>query len=166
MAALMLGETLIGWRAFDAFRALDYLQTRPEVDGERLGAMGISGGGLTTLFAAALDARIKAAVVSGYLCTFADSILAVDHCPDNYAPGLLNLCEMPDITALIAPRALFAESGKDDMIFPQAGVQKAFTAVQDAYAEAGVPERFASDVFDGGHIFSGEKAWPFLAAQL
>ena len=113
-AALMLGETMAGWRVWDAMRALDYMTTRTEaVDPACLTVMGISGGGLTALFAAALDVRIAACVVSGYFNTFAGSILAVNHCIDNYVPGLLTFCEMPDLAALIAPRALLVENGRE-----------------------------------------------------
>ncbi|MCA1595933.1 MAG: alpha/beta hydrolase family protein [Chloroflexi bacterium] len=79
MAAFMLGETMVGWRVLDAMRSLDYLAARPEVDPNRLITMGISGGGVTSLFTACMDTRVCAAVVSGYFNTFRDSILAVDH---------------------------------------------------------------------------------------
>jgi dienelactone hydrolase len=69
MAALMLGETITGWRAWDASCALGYLANRPEVDGERLATMGISGGGLTSLFTACLDARVKVAITA-WITTF------------------------------------------------------------------------------------------------
>ena len=49
-AALLLGHTMVGWRVYDAMRALDYLATRPEIDMNRLAVMGISGGGTTTFF--------------------------------------------------------------------------------------------------------------------
>ena len=111
MAALMLGETITGWRVWDAMRAIDYLETRPEVDPARIATMGISGGGLTSLFTACLDTRVRVGVVSGYFNTFRDSVLAVSHCVDNFVPGLLNLTEMPDMAGLIAPRALFVENG-------------------------------------------------------
>src|SRR6185436_16428495 len=72
-AALLFGQTMIGWRVWDVFRAIDYLQTRPEIDHSRLATMGISGGGTISLFSAALDERIKIGVVSGYFNTFRHS---------------------------------------------------------------------------------------------
>ena len=119
MAALMLGETLAGWRVWDAARALDYLQSRADtLDPARLAVLGISGGGLAALFTAAWDTRVRACLVCAYLNTFRASVLSIDHCVDNYVPGLLRLAEMPDLAALVAPRALFAESGRADPIFP------------------------------------------------
>jgi pimeloyl-ACP methyl ester carboxylesterase len=166
MAALMLGETMTGWRVWDALRALDYLETRAEADPKRLAVMGISGGGLTALFAAALDTRVRAAVVSGYLNTFADSILTVDHCPDNYVPGLLNVAEMPDVAGLIAPRALFCESGDRDPIFPRPAFDHAVAQVRAIYAAFNAPAQFDAEVFAGDHRFHGAGAFPFLASRL
>ena len=166
MAALMLGETMIGWRVWDAFRALDYLQTRPEVDPARLITMGISGGGLTSLFAAALDTRVAACVVSGYLNTFRDSVLGVSHCVDNYAQGLFALAEMEDIAGLVSPRPLYAENGDTDHIFPLAGFHQVVAATEKRYADLGVPEKFHTSVFSGGHRFDGNGLWAFLQTQL
>ncbi len=167
VAALMLGETLAGWRVWDAMRALDYLQTRTDcVDPDRLGVLGISGGGLAALFLAALDPRLSVSIVSAYFNTFADSVLAVDHCVDNYVPGLLNLCEMPDLAALIAPRAFFVESGRDDPIFPLPGFERAVAQARDIFANFAASDHFAAEVFDGGHRFDGHAAFAFLEAAL
>lgn len=166
MAALQLGETMTGWRTWDAMRALDYLQTRPEADSERLAVMGISGGGLTALFSTCLDTRIHACVVSGYFNTFAASILAVDHCSDNYVPGLLALCEMPDLAGLVAPRALFAESGDRDPIFPLLAFEQAVARARQIYAAFGASGQFDAEVFNGDHRFHGAGAFRFLDRQL
>ena len=55
----MLGETMAGWRTWDVMRAIDYLETREELDGKRIGCMGISGGGAVTLYATAVEPRIR-----------------------------------------------------------------------------------------------------------
>ena len=166
MAALMVGETLIGWRVWDAFRALDYLQTRPEVNPDRLITMGISGGGLTSLFTAALDTRVWSGVVSCYLNTFADSVLAVSHCTDNYAPSLLTLCEMPDLAGLIAPRLLYAEGGESDPIFPHPAFEIARTCVSKIYEDTHAPQNFRAESFPGGHQFYGTGAFAFLSEHV
>ena len=166
-AALMLGETLAGWRVWDTLRALDYLETRTDcVDAARLGVIGISGGGLAALFTAALDTRVRACVVSGYFNTFAASILSISHCIDNYVPGLLTLGEMPDLAALVAPRALFVENGRADPIFPFAAFEQAVMQGREIYNTFGVPERFEAEAFDGGHQFHGQGAFAFLERVL
>jgi dienelactone hydrolase len=120
-AALLMGQTMAGWRVWDAMRSIDYLTTRPEVDATSIGTLGASGGGTTSLLTAACYPRVKAAVVSAYFNTFRDSIVSISHCPDNYVPGMLQDMEMYDLSGLVAPRALFVESGRNDRIFPIAG---------------------------------------------
>lgn len=165
MAAIMLGESMVGWRVWDALRTVDYMQTRDEVDPDRIFTMGISGGGTISLFSAALDTRIAGAVVSGYLNTFAGSILAVDHCVDNFVPEILTFCDMPDIAGLIAPRPLFAESGRDDPIFPLATFEEAITRTHEIYNALDASENLGHEVFNAGHIFHGVGAFQFLQAR-
>ena len=117
-SALLRGETMISWRVWDVMRSIDWIGTRPELAADRVGCLGISSGGTCTLFSAALDLRIKAAFVSGYLNPFRDSIMSISHCIDNYVPGILNWAENYDIAGLIAPRPLCSERGDQDPIFP------------------------------------------------
>ncbi len=100
MHALMLGRTLIGERAYDVDRGIDYLASRGDVDMQRIGIMGNSGGGTTSVFAAALLPRLAFAMPSCYFCTFSDSIMSVRHCECNYVPGLLKHAEMSDVLGL------------------------------------------------------------------
>ena len=164
--ALLLGETMIAWRVWDVLRALDYIATRQELDANRVGCMGISGGGTATLFAAALEPRIRAAMVSGYLNTFRDSIGSLAHCVDNYVPGILNWAEMHDIAGLVAPRPLFVESGEKDNIFPIAASIESFERVQKIYAVFNQPDRVEQEVFPGEHSFWGKRGIPFMAKHL
>ena len=166
MAAQMLGESMTGWRVWDAMRAIDFLQEQPEVDPGRIAVMGISGGGLTALFTAALDKRVKLAVVSGYFNTWRDSVLAINHCVDNFMPGLIHVCEMPDLAGLIAPRCLFAESGKHDSIFPLPAFQHACACAEQIYAAFGASQNFGAEVFDAAHEFYGAGAFQFLRKHL
>lgn len=165
-AALLLGETMIGWRVWDVMRVIDYLETRPEVDAKRVGVMGISGGGTCTLFSAAVDTRIQAAFVSCYFCTFRDSILSLSHCIDNYVPGILNWAEMSDIAGLIAPRTFIAESGSRDPIFPVEAARSSFGELKRIYETMGAADRCAHHVFAGQHVFNGAEAWPVLRGAL
>jgi dienelactone hydrolase len=164
--ALLLGQTMIGWRVWDVMRTIDYIATRPELDSSRVGCMGISGGGTATLFSAALDPRVRVAMVSGYLNTFRDSIGSLAHCVDNYIPGILNWAEMHDIAGLIAPRPLFVESGQKDNIFPIAASIASFNQVREIYRVFGAADRIEQEVFDGEHSFWGRRGIPFVARQL
>jgi len=164
--ALLIGETMIAWRVWDVMRTLDYVATRPELDASRIGCMGISGGGTATLFSAAVEPRLRAAMVSGYLNTFRDSIGSLAHCIDNYVPGILNWAEMHDIAGLIAPRPLFVESGEKDNIFPIAASIESFQHVREIYAIFQAADRVEQEVFPGEHSFWGQRGIPFMARHL
>jgi dienelactone hydrolase len=164
--ALLVGQTMIGWRVWDIMRTLDYIATRSELDSSRVGCMGISGGGTATLFSAALEPRIRAAFVSGYLNTFRDSIGSLSHCIDNYVPGILNWAEMHDVAGLIAPRPLFVESGEKDNIFPIRASIESFNKVREVYGVFGAADRIEQEVFPGEHSFWGKRGIPFLARHL
>jgi dienelactone hydrolase len=164
--ALLVGQTMIGWRVWDVMRTLDYIATRDELDASRVGCMGISGGGTVTTFAAALEPRIRVAMVSGYLNTFRDSIGSLSHCIDNYVPGILNWAEMHDVAGLIAPRPLFIESGERDHIFPIKASIECFTRVREIYDVFGAADRVVQEIFPGEHSFWGRGGIPFLAREL
>ena len=165
-SALLMGQTMIGWRVWDIMRAIDWIETRPDLDAQRVGCMGISGGGTCTHFSAALDTRIKAAFVSGYLNTFRDSIMSVSHCIDNYVPGILNWAENYDVAGLIAPRRFFSEGGTRDPIFPVAATRESFMRVKKVYEVFDASDLAQQEIFDGVHEFHGVKGLPFLVKAL
>jgi dienelactone hydrolase len=166
MAAVLLGKTMAGLRTRDAMRGLDYLRSRPEVDHRRVGCIGISGGGTTTLYLAALDERVKAAVISGYVNTYRASIFSLAHCADNYIPGILRYAEMADVAALIAPRPLYLQAGTLDHIFPVDATRGAAQRLRDVYATLGVPDNFTLETFEGGHEMHGTAPYTWLQRQL
>ena len=166
--AFMLGKSAVGLRVRDGMRLIDYLSTLDEADVSRLGAMGISGGGMLTFFHTALDDRIKASVVSGYFSSFKDSILAMNHCTCNFVPGLLNIGEMTDIVGLIMPRPMLVEAGTRDSIFPIETVRHSVERTREICRTLGGDP--AADVvldeFEGRHRISCQKAYDFLWERL
>lgn len=165
-AALLLGETMIGWRIYDVFRSIDWIETRSDLDASRVGCVGISGGGMVTQFAAALDERIQAAFISGYLNSFRDSVMSMAHCIDNYVPGILNWCESSDVAGLIAPRPLFVESGERDPIFPIDASRQAVSDVKKIYEAFGAGGVVEHHTFPAAHEFNGARGIPFLVKSL
>ncbi|NLJ40065.1 MAG: dienelactone hydrolase [Clostridiales bacterium] len=163
---LMLGKTMAGHRTYDVLRTIDYLETREDVDVDRIGIMGISGGALVCGFATALDDRIKAVVLSGYTNTFLDSVMSIFHCVDNFIPGIVNHAEMPDLLGLIAPRPLLVESGTEDPIFPIETAKIAYERIKGVYRFLGEEEKIDSDFFEGEHEISGAKAYDWLKRWL
>jgi len=165
-AAFLIGETMIGWRAYDVVRTIDWIGTRQELDPKRVGCMGISGGGTCTLFSAAVEPRIQVAYVSGYLNTFRASIMSISHCIDNYVPGILHWAEAYDVAGLIAPRALFVESGEFDNIFPIEASKESFERTRKVYEVFGAADKVEQEVFPGKHSFHGVRGVPFAAKHL
>jgi dienelactone hydrolase len=166
MHALMLGRTLIGERVYDVDRGIDYLASRRDAAMDRIGIMGNSGGGTTSLFSAALLPRVAFAMPSCYFCTFRDSIMSIYHCADNYVPGLYQVAEMSDLMGLFAPKPVVLVAGKDDDIFPIKATRRAFRDLKKIYAARGAGDRCHLVVGNGGHRFYADDAWPVMLKEI
>jgi len=105
------------------------------------------------LFLAAITEKITAVVVSGYFCSFQASILGMRHCECNYVPGILQLGEMGDIAALIAPRPLCLVNGRYDPIFPIQGAIEQFETVKRAYEVNGRTAACQLAIHPGEHAY-------------
>jgi dienelactone hydrolase len=164
--ALLFGQTLLGLRVWDQMRLIDYIETRPEHRVRGLACVGLSGGGTVTTYAAALEPRLTCAVVSCALNPYRDSILPLSHCACNYVPGILQIAEMADIAGLIAPRPLLVEAGTLDQGFPVAGTRRAVAELRRVYDCLGAGAALETDIFEGGHCWSGAKAYDWLVKEL
>ena len=163
----LLGLNLLTLNVWDARSSITYLQSRADVDADRIGCAGLSYGGLMTLFTAAVDERVRCAVVGGYLNKYGTYALGMaGFCGAQIPPGILEHGEMSDVACLIAPRALLIESGTMDPFFPIEATREAAGAVRRCYEVAGVPERFDVDEFEGEHRWSGAKAYGWMANWL
>jgi hypothetical protein len=158
----MHGRTLLGERVWDGMCAATYLLSRPDVTGG-LGCTGHSGGGTTALWLSALDGRIGAVLVSGYFNSFRGSILAMEHCECNYVPGTLELAEMGDITALIAPRPFCALNGEKDEIYPVTFAREQFPTAQKAYELHDAKHACKLSIHSGGHAYNNQVSREWFA---
>jgi dienelactone hydrolase len=167
MHATMLGIDMLALDLWDLARGLDVLCEHPLVDPTRLGMVGLSQGGTSTLFLSAYDERVRAAVVSGYFSSIkASAAIPWNMCGSQVLRGMLGTFEHLDIAALIAPRALLIESGRQDDIFPAATAAAEHDKLAQAYATLGVPERTEIEILEGGHAWHGLRAYPFLEQHL
>ncbi len=159
--------TLMGERIWDALRCLDYVATLPEVDPSRLAVAGLSLGGETTMYVAALDERLKAACSSGWLTTVAN--MKNGHCPCFNFPGLEENFEFSDIFACVAPRVLICELGEKERApggFPVPIGRQAFEQLRAAYRVFNAETNLTLTIHPGPHVFYGHDFWPKLHAAL
>ena len=153
------GTTWAGVNFVDDARSVDYLLSRKEVDPERIGCTGLSGGAWRTNLLAALDPRIRAAVSVGWMTTGdTQQRYNVAGAVGTFAllPGVWDRIDIPDLIAMAAPRAAMVVSGKQDTLFPPLGQRDAARQIAAAYAWAGVPERFRDYAPDKPHCYDGE----------
>ena len=158
--SLLYGFSAASLRVYQVQRCIDILQK--EYGCESIGCMGISGGGLVSLYSACVDERIKKVCVCGYINTFKTSVLSMWHCPDNYIPNLLTIGEMYDFACAFAPRKLMMEYGRSDKLFPIDGSRLAAEKIASVYGKIGVKENFVPVEFDGKHEVSLPQAIKFF----
>ena len=133
-ALLPSGRTVLGFMVWDSMRGIDYLQSLPEVDPERIGVTGNSGGGLNTLFTTALDKRVRCGALAGYVYQSSNWIkYSGPNCTCCFVPGLYREMDWFEIAGLIAPRALLMMQGYEDYIFPISGARKAGRSTEALY---------------------------------
>jgi cephalosporin-C deacetylase-like acetyl esterase len=168
VCATMAGVVPLERNLWDLGRALDVLCAHPLVDPARIAAAGLSFGGTCTLFLAALDERVRAAIVSGYLSSWsAAHTVPWNMCGSQVMPGQLGAIEHVDIGALVAPRPMLVESGTDDMIFPIAAARETVGRLRALYARLGAPdEALVHDVGEGDHRWYGGGVPAFLERWL
>jgi cephalosporin-C deacetylase-like acetyl esterase len=143
---ILLGETLTGYRMWDAMRAIDYLLTRPEVDASRIGCTGHSGGGTLTMFTSAVDERIRCAVIheGGTRSRWPIRLepfspLGPSDVEQNLFPGATNGIDNHDLHIAIAPRPLMAT-----IEHYSPGFHAAAGKIRERYQLLGVGDRFTT----------------------
>lgn len=167
LRGMLLGIYTLTLNIWDMKRCIDYLETRPEVDAGRIGMMGLSQGGTMTTFTSAVEPRIKAVDIIGYMSLWGQ--LAIGRgatCGSQVVPDILKYLDIPDIAGLIAPRPLLIEMGVQDLTFPIEEQLAGFAQVERIYAAAGAADRLWADVHPGGHAFASNKAFGFFDRYL
>ena len=153
------GTTWAGVNYGDDARCVDYLLSRKEVDGNRIGCTGLSGGGWRTNILAALDPRIKVAVSVGWMTT------GDTQQPYNVAgaigtfcllPGVWDRLDIPDLIAMAAPKACMVVSATEDRLFPPLGQREAARQIAEAYAWAECPDNFKSYMPAKPHCYDAQ----------
>jgi len=166
------GFTWPGVMCWDDIRTVDYLRSRPDVDSDRIGCVGLSVGAVRAAHLAALDDRVRAAVVVCWMTSFPHQLRAhvrntIGH--TKAIPGVYRDLDYPDVASLALPRPLLVFSGLRDRLFDLDGVKASHATLQACYAKAGVADRCRTRLLDTPHEFNREmqaEAWAWLRAHV
>jgi hypothetical protein len=168
ITAEAFGLSFAGLVVWDMMKLVDFVSGQLNVDMEKLGCAGFSGGGLYTLWLAALDERIRLSIISGYIHGYYDSILDTHLCPCNYVPNLWRMADICDIAALIAPRYLLIENGTQDVLNGPRGIldpREQYEKIKEGYTLLGKSDHIDFQPFEGPHMWWGhgyefaERIW-------
>lgn len=151
---LPTGMPLSAVQVLENMRAVDYLLTRPEVDGKRLGITGASGGGNQTMYAGAWDKRFGAVVPVCSVGTY-NSYLGAACCMCEVVPGALQFTEEDGILALTAPRPLMViNASRDARQFSPQEAAKSIASARRLYPQGQGEALLVHKVFESGHDYS------------
>ncbi|MGD0724414.1 MAG: dienelactone hydrolase family protein [Spirochaetia bacterium] len=149
------GATWPGVMAWEDRRAMDYLAGRPEVDPQRLGCCGLSGGGLRTVYLAGLDPRVKCAICVGFM-TVAREVLEekiVEHTWMFHVPHLSRFMDLPDVISLHGPGPLMVQYNREDQLWTREGQEQADAKLTAIYSKLRAPDGYAGLFYSGPHKF-------------
>lgn len=145
-------QTVMIW---NNMRALDYLESRPEVDRQRLGCTGCSGGGLQTQMLVAVDERIKAATIVGMTCDYREILFPyAAHCGCNHFPNIMRYTDQPEISALGLPVPVQYLT-MDDWTHPFRTAN--FPTIEALYAAHGAEGRVECRYWSTPHLYERQK---------
>ena len=136
-------------------KALDILCACDDVDPERVGCGGLSGGGMRTVFMGGLDPRIKCAITVGFMTTWKDFLLykTVNHTWMIYVPLLPNELDFPEILGLMAPLPSMVLCDEQDDLYTLEGMNDAERILKEVYKKAGAENNFKCSYYPGPHKF-------------
>lgn len=157
LETLLVGITQIGMMIYENMKAIDYLQSREEVDGERIGMTGTSGGGFNTVYTSPFDERIKASAPICYTVTYPGLLEGIkgynwnggnDLC--NQIPYVIDTLTFSHLLALNAPRPLMTVNAKEDLNFPLNAAMEAYKEAKPFFDLYG-PGLISQVIVPGGH---------------
>ncbi len=136
-------------------KALDILCARDDVDANRIGCGGLSGGGIRTDFMGGLDSRIKCAVTVGFMSTWKDFLLnkSFTHTWMTYVPLLPNELDFPEILGLRAPLPTLVLNDEDDALYTLPEMKRADKILNEVYTKANAADRYRCSYYPGIHKF-------------
>jgi dienelactone hydrolase len=151
----MAGTTWPGVMLYEDMRAIDYLLTRDDVDGSRIGCGGLSGGGEQTVFLTGMDSRIKCSVCVCFMTTFAQTVRhnISSHSWMVHLPHLSNLLDLPDLISLSGGNPLMVQFREQDPLFAIEGQRESHQKLERIYGKMKCENRYSGRFFAGDHQF-------------
>ncbi|MEO6910992.1 MAG: alpha/beta fold hydrolase [Edaphobacter sp.] len=129
--SLVLGSPVIGQRVWDILRGVDYLKSRPDVDGTQIRILGKGSVGLAALMAALLDESVRSVLVNRTLATYMSVVDSeqYDLALDWFVPGILRHFDIPDIVAAISPRPVWMVDAldADGKVLPESALRERYS---------------------------------------
>ncbi len=156
VGSILLGRNTARFEIWDGMRAIDYLQSRKEVDPRRIGCTGISGGGTQTSYLMALDPRIEAAAPGCYICGLFGRLLKTNGAQDaeqNIFGQLTLGMDHADYCMMRAPRPTLLLTATHDF-FNIEDAWSSFRMAKRLFGRLGYPERMDLAETDAKHGFS------------
>lgn len=150
---ILTGASLLGLEIWDNLRCVDYLTSRPDVDPDRLGMTGVSGGGTQTLFTLPLEPRLRAGSPTCAVTSFRADLADTTMCICELLPDLLTVGDHGLFLALAYPRPVLVVNGKKDSIFPVAGARASVRQARALYAAGGHAQQLEFAEFDAPHTW-------------
>lgn len=157
---LWFGRSLWGMQLRDEQIALDYLNTRPEIDSERIGAQGMSMGSTRAWWLAAIDKRIKTVVGVACFTRYQELIEQRElkaHGIYYFVPGMLKHFDTEAVMGLLAPRPFLALTGDSDAGSPVSGMKTLEKKLDQVYSLYKEQDKFKSIIYPNtGHVYTDD----------
>jgi dienelactone hydrolase len=167
----LLGTSFAAVLAYEDRVAFNYLRNRGDVDAQRVGAVGFSGGGLRAAMLGAVVEAPLPRVIIGMMSTY-ESMLDRGVAPHTwmlFPPGWGATGDLPDFAAAGAPAPLLVQYALDDALFTPAGMKAADARLAKQYDSAGATTAYRGEFYAGPHRFDSEmqeSAFSWLTANL
>lgn len=170
--ALACGATWAGINIREDQRITDYLLTRPEVDPQRVGCLGLSLGAVRAIYLGAIHPAVRASVAVCWMAKY--QMMTRDHVRNaigftKLVPGLYNDLDWPDLAGLHWPGSLMTINGLQDQLYPLEAARQGIDKIKQIYRKLGTTEKYEGVFFDGPHEFNAamqDQAFAWLTAQL
>lgn len=158
-----LGSSLGGLMALEDVRAAAFLAGQPQVDPDRVAALGFSMGGFRAWQVAALSDAVDAAVVVNWMSTMKGLMVPGNNTLRGQSafylshPGLGRYLDFPDVASLAAPKPMLFFAGEEDPLFPLPAVQASFDRMQAVWEAHGAGAKLETRIWPSGHVFQEEQ---------